>query len=255
MQLRYLAPPSKPKEAIESRRNPCYGFTVVADIQEQKNLVRLLEKTRDHVLLIIDPDRAIKQHPIHSPLYIKQKFFHAAVFGMQPLLDREQFISICNDENNLLSEHNIIKMVDTLHEHLQNKMPYLEPVGFEIMNDGTILARFLCKTVDDNDSPLLTLASLLDPEKKFSKWDSSNRLRYTTVTVALCVIDKEKINDKLSLIQQQLEQASVKLQRLNNADINQFHVINFDKRTLSMKHISLYATITKESINSVHRIK
>jgi len=69
--LRTLVPPKNPKEAVESRRNPCYGFTIIADIQEHKELASILAGARDEILKIVDPDRASKQRPIRSaPPYI-----------------------------------------------------------------------------------------------------------------------------------------------------------------------------------------
>ena len=95
----------------------------------------------------------------------------------------------------------------------------------------------------------------LDPEKKFSKWDSSNRLRYTTVAVAICVLDKNKMTAQaLESIQQQLDLSSQKLQDLGRIDITHFQIISsYDKRTLSLKHISLYASVGVNEVRSVKR--
>lgn len=251
--LRKLTPPSNSEEAIKSRRNPCYGFAIIANIQEHKELMSVLVDTRDEILKIIDPDRATKQHPIRSPLYIKQKFFHAAVFGMQPLLEEHQYIEIYANKNGLLNREVMDKMCDLLQAHLNEKKPYLEPVKCELMNhDGTILARFAYKTSDMDDTPLLTLASELDPEKNFSAWDMSNRLRYMTLTVAICVVDTDKITDKLDAIKKQIEISTQKLQELGRIEVDQFQFINsYNKRTLSLKHISMYASIVPNFINRV----
>jgi hypothetical protein len=37
-------------------------------------------------------------------------------------------------------------MCEILQRHLNEKTPYFEPIKFEIMNDGPILARFAYKT-------------------------------------------------------------------------------------------------------------
>jgi hypothetical protein len=252
MQLRFLAPPVNSKAAIESRRNPCYGFAIIADVQEHKKLATMLAEARDEILKIIDPDRVTKQHPIRSPLYIKQKFFHAAVFGMQPVLESNQFVEVYGNDKGLLNRHVMDRMCDILHSHLQEQKPYLVPVKFELMNDGTILARFSYQTTTEDDAPLLTLTSQLDPEKKFSKWDPSNKLRFTTVAVAICVIDKDKMHDELDAIQEQLELASLKMKELGNLNVTQFQMISsYDKRTLSLKHISMYANVTTDHINRV----
>jgi hypothetical protein len=247
--LMLLAPPRTPAEAVLSRRNPCYGFTLLADIQEQSPIKQLLEKARDQVLEIVDPERPLKQRPIRSPLYIKQKFFHAAVFGMQPLLDAEQFIEIY--ANDLLNQATMEEICDVAQTHLRKQKPFLMPVKFEMMNnDGTILARFAYKTSETKDeAPLLSLTSQLDPNKKFAKWDSSNQLRYTTVTAAICVIDKDKMPEKLESIQKLLATLSEELINLGRIEVTQFRLIHaYNKRTLSLKHTSTYATITEEKI-------
>ena len=53
-----MHPPKTPSEAIESRRNPCYGFGVFADLEENEKLMTIFSKTRDAILKIIDPERA-----------------------------------------------------------------------------------------------------------------------------------------------------------------------------------------------------
>src|SRR5579872_568327 len=250
--LRTLTAPKNPEEAIASRRNPCYGFAILADIQEQKELISILTETRDKILEIIDPDRATKKRPIRSPLYIKQKFFHAAVFGMPPLLEEKQFIEIFANENGLLNNNAMDKMCDVLSSHLQEEKPFLEPVKCEMMNnDGTILARFAYKTLKQDDAPLLALARQLDPEKKFSTWDPANQLRYMTVAVVICVIDYHKMTHHMNTIQKQLEISSVQLKKLGNIDVNHFQFINrHDKRTLSLKHTSMYASVNPNGKNT-----
>ena len=94
-----LLPPKNPEEAIKSRRNSCYGFVFIADIQEHTKLVSFLKNTRDALLKIVDPDREEKladpkRHPVRSPLYIKQSFFHASVFGMPPLVHKDDFVRL-----------------------------------------------------------------------------------------------------------------------------------------------------------------
>ncbi len=248
--LKTLLSPQSPKEAIESRRNPCYGFTIVADIQEHKELLSLLKETRDEILNIIDPNRAEKQRPIKSPLYIKQKFFHATVFGMTPLLDQKQFIEIYTHEQGILNHDAMDKMCSTLQTHLDEQKPYLEPLKCELINnDGTILAKFTYKTESNDKAPLLTLANQLDPDKKFSKWDANNPSRYANVAVVICVIDKDKMNEKLEAIQHQIDLATIKLKKLGKMDITQLHFIkSYDKRTLSLKHISIYANINRNNV-------
>jgi hypothetical protein len=102
--FRVLKPPQNPTEAINGRRNHCYGFTIVTSFEENPALTTLLRKTRDKILDIIDPDRHTKSRPIRSPQYIKQKFFHASVFGSQILLDRQEFIEIYANKDGLLNK-------------------------------------------------------------------------------------------------------------------------------------------------------
>jgi hypothetical protein len=248
--LRTLAQPNNPKEAIESRRNPCYGFAVVVDIQEHTKLLSILTEARNEILKIVDPDRAQKKHPIHSPLYIKQSFFHASVFGMTPLLEKEQYVNIYANENGLLDREVMDTMCDTLHTHLKQQKPSLEPDKCELINkDGTILARFTYKTEAKDDAPLFTLANQLDPEAKFSKWQANNKLRNTTVTVAICVIDKDKMSEKLETLQHLLDHTTAELKKLDPIDITHFHLISsYDKRTLSLKHISMYANVGRDNV-------
>jgi hypothetical protein len=249
MLIKILTPPKNSKESVESRRNPCYGFTIVVDIQENKELTMILTKTRDEILKIIDPERTRKQHPIHSPLYIKQKFFHASVFGMAPLLEEKQFVTVYAHEKGLLNPKIMDNMCTILHTHLKEERPSLEPIQCELMSDGTILARFAYKTESKDETPLLTLSSQLDPEKQFFKWDSSNRLRDKTVTIVLCVIDKDTLGKKLKALQWQLDLTSEELKKLNNIEISQFQLISsYNKRTLSLKHISMYANIDQNKI-------
>ena len=247
-----MQPPKTPKEAIESRRNLCYGFGVLADLEENEHLMALLSKTRDAILNIIDPERAAKARPVKSPLYIKQKFFHAAVFGMPPLLEKNDFVRIYANEFGLLSRQAMDDMCDHLKTHLNEEEPSLTPVGFEMMKDGTILARFSYNTKSADNAPLMTLANQLDPNQKFAKWDSSNKLRNTTVAVAICVIDKDNLADKLSDVQELLTAASEELIRLGNMEINRFHFISdYDKRTLSLKNFSERAIVEKVATGEI----
>ncbi len=256
MQLRLLAPPKNSKEAIESRRNPCYGFAVLADIQDagKEPLISLLTEIRNAVVKIVDPNRTADQHCVRSPQYIKQKFFHAAVFGMQPLLDKDPYVSLYANKHGLLNSERMKKMCEILHVHLVEQEPCLEPVKCELMSDGTILARFAYKTKNKQDgAPLLSLVTQLDPEKQFSKWDSNNQARYTTVAIAICVIDKDNMSaEKLAAIQIQLDLSSQSLEKLGALSMNQFYMVNaYDKRTLSLKHMTMYASVTAENANKV----
>ena len=116
-------------------------------------------------------------------------------------------------------------------------------------NDGTILARFTYETSGEEDAPLLALARFLDPGKKFAQWDASNRLRYTTVTIAICVIDTEQMKEKMPMIQAILDETSKKLMALEEIIIHKFHFINeYHKRTFSLKHVSMCAEIGADYI-------
>ncbi len=205
----------------------------------------LLIETRDAILKIVDPDRDNKAHPIRSPLYIKQKFFHAAVFGVPPLVDRSEFLEAYKGEESTFNSETKNRMCDTLQKHLDDEKPFLLPLKCEIMPDGTILARFAYKTVaEDDETAVLTLGKKLDPNGQFSRWDSSNLQRYRTVAAAICVIDKDKLSEQMPEIQKLLEEATAALIALGKVRLTNFIVIDdYDKRTISPKHMSVYRTI------------
>jgi len=170
---------------------------------------------------------------------------------MTPLLEKKEFIEIYAHEHGLLNSEAMDQMCATLQRYLQEQKPFLHPIKCELMpKDGTILVRFAYKTETSDETPLLTLAQQLDPEKKFSAWDASNPLRYKTVTVALCVVDiNEMSKEKLVLIQAVLDRASDKLSAFQDFPIEQFQFISeYDKRTWSLNHISMYAAITPDMI-------
>lgn len=248
-----LQPPKNPQEAVASRRNPCYGFGAIVDLQENIGLIAVLRGAQDAVLNTIDPDRGTKSKPIKSDLYIKQKFFHASVFAMPPLLVKEDFLTLYGNKNGLLNRKAMDEMCTVLQTHIDTQKPYLEPVRCELMPDGTVLARFAYCTTSKDDSPLLTLSQQLDPNKQFAQWDATNRLRYTTVAVAICTIDKDKLSEtSLESIHSHLQQYSEKLKQLGNIDIEHFSLMNFyDKRTWSLKHITQYADVSAKQICKV----
>ncbi len=255
-QPRMLTAPATPKEAIASRRNPCYGFCIIADIQSNEPLLALLAKTRDVILNSLYPERTSQKSPIRSSHFIKQTFFHATVGGMTPVLKKEDFFEIYANEQGLLTHDRMDTLCEVLKRHAQQK-PYLSPMQCELMPDGTILARFAYKTQVEDATPLLTLATQLDPAKKFVAWDAANLARYKTVAIALSVIDKDILNDiTQESIKTQLASASRKMQELGSFPITQFQLINyFDKRTLSLKHIEMYASVGEEHINRVCRAR
>ncbi len=127
------------------------------------------------------------------------------------------------------------------------------PLSCELIDhDGTILVRFKYDTATKEEAPLLALSRMLDPKQQFSRWDANNPSRHTTVTVALCVIDKDKLKEKLDAIRNQLRMLFEKLQKLGNINISQFQFINhYNKRTLSLKHTSLYANVSQKHIHKI----
>lgn len=254
--LSYLKPPSTPAEAIIGRREKSFAFGINIYLQEHTKLMAFLTKTRDAILEIVDPGRAEKQKPIRDPNCIKVKRFHAAVFGTEPLLDVKEFADNYAHENGPLNDKALDAMCDVLKEHLASKKPSLAPLGCELMNkDGTILARFSYQSDGDNKA-LSTLRQELDPEQKLSTWDANNPARKTTVTVVLCVLNTEQMPDKLTAINELIEKSSEDLKNIGTIQINQFQLINaYDKRTLSLKHIAIYADVTaKEIIKSSFKI-
>lgn len=247
--MKTLTPPANPKEAIQSRRNPCYGFAVVTNLQDHYALAALLAETRDNILQVIDPDRANKTKPIKDPRYIKQKTFHAAVFGVTPLLDREQFVQAYQGDDSAFNSEVNNRINRVIQEHLDEDKPYLEPLKCEIMGDGTILARFAYKTTNsDDETAVLTLGKKLDPEGKFARWDTGNLQRYKTVAVAICVIDTEQLAEKMPQIRGLLENSTTALQVLGRINITKFMVIeDYDKRTLSPNHVIKFREIEKSN--------
>lgn len=245
-----LQPPKNPQEAIQSRRNPCHGFAIVVDLHEHAELLAFLRGLQDVVLNRIDPDRGSKGKPIKSDLYIKQKFFHACVFGMPPLLAKKDFLILYGSNNGLLNHKAMDDMCAVLQNHLDTQKPHLEPVRCELMPDGTVLARFSYCTASKDDSPLLTLSQELDPNKQFTQWDSTNRLRYTTSAVVICVIDKDRLSEvTVQSIQSDLQQSTEQLKKVGNIDIEHIGLLNhYDKRTLSLKHTSQYADVGAKHI-------
>lgn len=247
--MRTLTAPKTAQEAIQSRRNPCYGIAIVSNLQEYPALASLLTEMRDVILQIIDPDRKNKVRPIKDPRYIKQKTFHAAVFGITPLLDRSEFVQTYTGENSAFNADINNRINQILQKHLDEDRPYLEPLKCEIMPDGTILARFAYKTINaEDETAVLTLGKQLDPEGKFARWDMGNTQRYKTVAVAICVIDPEQLADKMPQIHSSIEKLTTSLQALGKININRFTVIeDYDKRTLSPKHVIKFREIVKSS--------
>lgn len=256
-ELRRLMPPGTPSEAIASRRNPCYGFCVLVNIEEHEGLIAMLRGTLCNILGIIDPERDSKPRPVKSPLYIKQKFFHAAIFGMAPLLVEDEYKEHYTSPQGLVSPRVISNMCRVLQGYLSKQKPYLVPVGYEIMRDGTILARFLYKTSSEEDEkPLMTLTDLLDLEENFPRWDPENEARNKTVTVAVCVIDTHALCDHLPAINEILRKATIRLKTLAKVDISMLDFIeHYNKRTLSIKHIDVCAVIDEFGVTQRPHIK
>lgn len=244
-----LSPPASPAEAIRTRRNPSYGFTIVVDIMGQQRLAALLTEVRDNILLTVDPSRKNKTHPIHSPAYIKQSFFHATILGSQPLLNQQLFVELYGEQG-MLTEQRKFSMCQVLQTHLQQEHPKLEPTGIELIErDGTVVARFDYKS-NHHDTPLLELRNQLDPDKNIVVWDAGSINRNRSITVTLCVIDIEKMASIKPDIQAILKIYSERLKALGCIHIEQFQFISsYDKRTLSKKHMSVYASVDEHEIH------
>ncbi|MDO8954284.1 MAG: hypothetical protein Q7V63_05485 [Gammaproteobacteria bacterium] len=251
-----LQAPKTPAEAIKSRRQPCYGFSVIINLSTNTELIRSLETTRDHIIAIIDPDRASKPHPVRSESYIKQKAFHAAIFGIPPLTDKEEFLESRKTDGRLFSEISA-RINESLPAHLREDKPFLKPMQFELRPDGSLGARFQYETrsagAGEGIPPLRSLKTRWDPENKLASWDTTNPLRDSTVFVVLCVIDTALIPaDKLTQIYCLLESATAELLKLGQHAITQFQLIEaFDKRTLSDRHV-LTSSLIDSSSTSPH---
>lgn len=252
----FLQPPKTPAEAIQSRRNPCYGFCIVIDARTSPNpaelssfdteVLEVLKTIQKKIVdVVVAPQRFLEP-------YIKQRFFHGAVAGMRPVLDQEAFVSLYLADDKPVSESALQSMSEKLKVYLRDMRPTLTPVGFEIMpTDGTVVMRLKCQTATNDPKPLFTLSETLDPAGHFPKWDASNVLRNTTIAVAICVIDLTPLSTtQLSSIHAMLDEASrCFVDKFSTLHVNGFWQISlFDKRTLSPFHIKVHSHITEHAI-------
>ncbi len=250
-----LIPPRDSTEVVESRRKPCYSFSPMVAMEDYPELYALLLSTRDAVLDIIDPNRKSKKHPIRSDDYIKVTHPHTAFAGPAPVTEKKEFDDFMQLEMSIkdASGHDEMdKIYETLQTHLNEKNPYLVPMGFEFLeSSGTIMARYAYKTADEfnqDPSPLLTLQQQIDRKGIFPKWDPV-LVRFTTVTSVLCAVNVKTLSDEqIKAIKQQLASASEALKKMDKLPIKNIHVIEYDKRTFSLKHLAEYVLINNENI-------
>lgn len=256
-----LQPPKTPAEAIQSRRNPCYGFCIVVDARATPNpaelasfdteLLDTFKTTQQKILDVVAPTR-FRDRPNRSSQYIKQRFFHGAVAGMRPLMDQEHFVRLYLADDKPVSESELIHMSEKLQIYLREMKPTLKPVGFEIMpTDGTVVLRLKYQTATDDPKPLFNLVETLDPDSHFPKWDASNVLRNTTIAVAICVIDLGSLSTtQLESIRAMLNEASrYVVENFSTLHLNGFwQISSFDKRTLSPFHIKMHSHISESNI-------
>lgn len=259
--LRELQPPTTPAEAIQSRRNPCYGFCVVVDARTtsnpaelasfDSNILDVFKAVQNKILDTVAPER-FRDRPNRSSQYIKQRFFHGSVAGVRPLLDQEAFARLYLGDDQPVSDAALQSMSETLQMMLRDTRPTLSPVGFEIIpTDGTVVMRLRYQTAIDDPKPLFTLAQTLDPSGHFLKWDATNVMRNTTIAVAICVIDLRSLSvEQMDCIRATLDEATrYCVDNFSTLPINGFwQISSFDKRTLSPFHIKMHSHITEHGI-------
>lgn len=242
-----LTPPNSAAEAILSRRNTCYGFAVVAYLEQFPEVHDLLTETRKKIIQLIDPDRREGKSseggncPRKSENYIKVKSLHAAVFGAAPSLRQEEYYT-CQffQKPNTFSDNEETRKIffnslKTAFEIYQiEKAPQLEPLGLECKpQDGTILARYRFLTNDGDARPLDSLKKTMDPAGVLPVWDP-HPLRDTTVAITLCTANLSNLSQEIiAAIMMELENASELLRALGNQFIQEFTIVEYNKRTLT----------------------
>ena len=259
-----VQPPSNAKEAILSRRNPCYGFVILVDTRENPdtntyasfdaNIMEQFQGVQKKILDLIVPERTQR---VRDERYIKVKFFHGAVAASPPLVDKKDYLDEYLSFTGLLDKQELEKKSETLQKYLNKVSINLNFQSFELNEkDGTILARFGFQTNDlDDKTPILNLVKEIDPDSKLPRWDETNILRNTTIAVVICSIDSVVYSEKIQEIKKLLQDASEEFKAKQAASqetklsVKGFWLLSFyDKRTLSLSHIEVYSHIAKDNI-------
>ena len=240
-----ITPPQTPSQSILSRRKPCFGPALVVDIQSFPQVHALCKQTLETIISIVNPEKGQGIFPRKSPMYIKQKNFHASVFSMTPFVNEKDFEQFYFCKTGLDGGWFLKEMQENAQKYLIAKEPKLVPQGFEYNEAlGTIFARYTFepKDFDPNDAkaaPLLELSKTLDATGKFPIWDP-NPYRHRSVAVVLCALDINDTNNKqrIKLI---LRENSDKLKAIEPLKVTSLVTIDkYNKRTLSEKHIHVF---------------
>lgn len=246
-----LSPPHDPLSSIASRRNPCYGFAVVAYLEQNwPDVNAALMQVRNDIIGIVDPERTPANCPRRLPEVIKTKSLHASFYGSAPYIRQSEYADFFQSKETGLDNGAVLRSLeDKLMRYLLEQEPQLIPVGLEFKaEDGTILARYRLGTNNNDARPLASLKQVLDEGRAGSAavWDP-NPLRDTTVAIVLCVVAVKDDASKLAQIKAVLTTANAAIQQLGSRYIERCSIIKaYDKRTLTRgKHVQIFSEVEK----------
>ncbi len=258
-----LAPPKDPFSTVASRRNPCYGFAVVAYLEQNfPDVNAFLMQVRNDIIRIVDPERTPENCPRRLPGLIKTKSLHASFYGSAPYIRQSDYSDFFQSKGTGLDNGAVLHSVeDKLKHYLVEQEPQLIPVGLEFKEeDGTILARYRVETKDNDTRPLASLKQLLDEGRVGNApvWDP-NPLRDTTVAIVLCVAVVKEDASKIERIKAVLTTANEAIKELGTQAIDRYSIIgSYDKRTLTRgKHVQIFSEVEKNqpTVTSVAECK
>ena len=247
-----LATPKEPKSTVKSRREYCYGFAVVAYIEQNfPEVNNFLMGVRDKIIQIVDPERRPDNCPRKRPELIKTKSLHASFYGCAPFVHQSDYSDFFKSSTGLDEGRFLETVREKLAQYLDEQEPRLVPVGLEFKEeDGTILARYRVVIKDNDPRPLVSLKQLLDAERlsHASVWDP-NPLRDATVAIVLCVAAVQEDLEKIEAIRAVVSLANATFISLGEKFIGKYSVIKaYDKRTLTReKHAEIFCEIDKTS--------
>ena len=245
-----LTTPKDPTSTVKSRREHCYGFAVVAYIEQNfTDVNNFLMGVRDNIIRIVDPERRPENCPRKLPGLIKTKSLHASFYGSAPFVHQSDYADFFKSATGLDDGRFLETVREKLAQYLNEQEPRLVPVRLEFKEeDGTILARYRVVTKDNDPRPLVSLKQLLDAGtlSHAPTWDP-NPLRDTTVAIVLCVAAVQEDLEKIEAISAVLSLANDTFQSLGEKFIEKYSVIKgYDKRTLTReKHAEIFCEIDK----------
>ena len=243
-----LGRPNNPREAVESRKNEWYGFAVVVDARSKPDSAELASFDEEFLSLFKKIQGGILAS-LNPRDYAKQEFFHGSIFGMTPLKEKLEYLALYADSEGILNSDRLETMAARFQTYLNVSKPALSPAKCELLEDGSVVARFNY-VVSDDEKPLLTLAERIDPEMLFPKWGPTNTLHNTTVAVVIAVIDLNKTSElQENRIRKVLDEVNVYFKTTAHIEINGFWLISFyEQRTLSINAIEVFSHIGHDKI-------